>query len=1112
MREPYYRYKLNKFVKMCRLFLTATIFIISNLLYAQSPTFQWAKNIGGYHGYSTGTGVVVDSSGNVFTTGYFEGRVDFDPGIGTYYLTSGGFNDIFISKSDASGNFLWAKQFGGNLNDQSKSIALSASGNICITGFFSGAADFDPGTALYNLTSSGDEDIFISKLDPSGNLLWAYPFGYLWDDIANSVAIDVSGNVYTTGSFAGTVDFDPGSGNFNLTTGGNTVNTFILKLSPVGNFAFALQFSGSVASGNSITIDPSGNICTAGYFINTIDFDPGAGVYNLTAPGGLLDVFISKLTTNGNFIWAKQLGGAQSDNVSSVKSDAGGNIYTVGTFMGTADFDPGPAVSNLTSGGAIDVYLSKLDASGNYIWAGKVGGTTNSERGNSISLDVAGNIYSIGTFGGTVDFDPGPSTYNLTSTTNYGVFVLKLSPTGNFAWAKVISGTDDISGNSVANDAIGSVYITGTFRETCDFDPGIGVYDLVALGGNFLFTSKLNTSGNFEWAKSAGAGASTFSKAMTTDVFGNVYTTGYFFGKVDFDPGPGVVTLSTFTSDHEGDIFVTKSNSSGNLIWAKKMGGISHDYANAIAVDSSGNVYTAGSFKATADFNPGAGVFNLTSSTSYYNTFLSKLNASGNFIWAKKLSFNAFEEINSIFLDSSGNLYTACSFLSGTNSYQININKFNSSGNLSWSKIYGGPSIDQANAIATDVTGNIYFTGYFEGNADFDPGPGVYNMTAGGRDVFVCKIDVSGNFVWAKQMGGTAYEESSAIALDDYGNVHITGHFFQTADFDPGPGTFNMTSSAGQPDIFVSKLDSAGNFIWAKQFEGISTEMARSIVVDNPGNVYTAGNFYGTTDFDPGPGSFNLISAGYSDIFISKLDAMGNFVWAQQIGSTTAELVTSIALDGSANIYTCGNFYETVDFDPTPGTSNLTAHGSPDLFMHKISQCILPPALITPTGPTTFCLGGSVTLNANTGAGLTYQWLKNGISISGAVSSSYVATTKGNYSAFISNSVLCSETSNTINVDVPCIPIDPNQDRISQSTAVSSKEIKVFPNPGTGIFVIEAPSGQLQIFDSIGRIVKSTYLHNNEMTLDLSDIADGIYTLKLKTEKYLFIQKVILNR
>jgi hypothetical protein len=161
------------------------------------------------------------------------------------------------------------------------------------------------------------------------------------------------------------------------------------------------------------------------------------------------------------------------------------------------------------------------------------------------------------------------------------------------------------------------------------------------------------------------------------------------------------------------------------------------------------------------------------------------------------------------------------------------------------------------------------------------------------------------------------------VVTDSSGNVYTTGFFSGTVDFDPGAGTANLTS-AGSDDSFISKLDSGGNYVWAKQLGGISAELAIGISVDSSGNVYTTGTFQGTADFDPGAGTANLTSAGGDDSFISKLDSSGNYVWAKQLGSTGADVAYGVSVDSSGNVYTTGFFSGTVDFDPGAGTANLT--------------------------------------------------------------------------------------------------------------------------------------------------------------------------------------------
>ena len=253
---------------------------------------------------------------------------------------------------------------------------------------------------------------------------------------------------------------------------------------------------------------------------------------------------------------------------------------------------------------------------------------------------------------------------------------------------------------------------------------------------------------------------------------------------------------------------------------------------------------------------------------------------------------------------------------------------------LHWVKQMGSTGWDEGTSIAVDGKGNVYTTGNFKETVDFDPDiASTFNLTAICEygDIFISKLDSLGNFVWAKQFGGTGFQESNAITIDSSGNIYTTGSFIGQVDFDPGAGTFNLTSSGGDRDIFIQKIDVAGNFIWAKQISGISSISptdAFSIAVDATGNVYTTGYFDGTTDFDPDPVStFNLTVIAYSDIFISKLDSLGNFVWAKQLGGTEGGVGYSIAIDGNGNVYSTGTIgaTATVDFDPGPVTFYLTS-------------------------------------------------------------------------------------------------------------------------------------------------------------------------------------------
>src|SRR5258706_3225361 len=398
--------------------------------------------------------------------------------------------------------------------------------------------------------------------------------------------------------------------------------------------------------------------------------------------------------------------------------------------------------------------------------------------------------------------------------------------------------------------------------------------------------SPLSASGDLLWAKSMGGVSDDFGLSITTDSSGNVFTTGSYQGTADFDPSAGTANLS---SAGIGDIFITKFDSSGNLVWAKSMGGTADDASNAIAVDASGNIYTTGYFEGTADFDPSAGIFNLTN-VGGDDIFVSKLDSNGNFVWAKSMGGTSAEAGRGIGLDTNGNVYTTGFFqvisdfdpgvgtfnLTPAGSLDIFISKLDSNGNFVWAKSMGGTSLEIGLSIILDSSGNVYTTGFFNSTVDFDPGAGTYDLTSvGAGDIFISKLDSSGNFIWAKGMGGTSDDLGRGIAVDSSGNVYSTGFFSSSADFDPAAGTFNL-NSAGLNDVFVSELDSSGNFVWAKGMGGTDEDFGIGIALDSSTNVYTTGFFGGTADFDPGVGIANLTSTGLNDIFISKLEASSN--------------------------------------------------------------------------------------------------------------------------------------------------------------------------------------------------------------------------------------------
>ncbi|MES2764993.1 MAG: T9SS type A sorting domain-containing protein [Bacteroidota bacterium] len=456
----------------------------------------------------------------------------------------------------------------------------------------------------------------------------------------------------------------------------------------------------------------------------------------------------------------------------------------------------------------------------------------------------------------------------------------------NLEWAKQFNGFSSIVSTDFTVDKSGNVFTAGEFIEEVDFDPGSGEFNLSATNGNIFF-SKLDADGKFVWAKQLTIPPSDRQgvniREIKSDENGNIYIVGTYHGTIDFDPGQGAFTMSAYTRS----IYILKLTSAGEFVWAKQFdsnppGG----YAEITSVEITDNfIYTSGTFNSTYDFDPGTDTFLLTSTpgTPSLSVFISKLDIDGNFVWAKSI----------------GNLFDT-------------------------------RTID----LSVDQMAEVYIIGYFSGEVDFDPNADSTKLNANGTKSFLLKLNAEGNFVWVKELAGNRL---TGISIDAMGNIIIAGEFEEASDFNPGAGIFTLTPK-GYSSIFILKLDYNSNFTWAKKIEGNGFNVANSLDIDNPGNIYINGKFSDTVDFDPGNGKAKLIANG-TDIFIAKFNPSGEFVWAKHMGSVGyANAYYKTIVYESSNVYTQGWFEGTVDFDPETSIVNLTSASRGDIFIQKLSQ------------------------------------------------------------------------------------------------------------------------------------------------------------------------------
>jgi hypothetical protein len=430
----------------------------------------------------------------------------------------------------------WAKSFGAGSPDHANSMVIDAEGNTYITGFFHSVVDFDPDSVnTYSLTSAGVNDIYVLKLSAMGNLLWVRQIGAELQDEAYSICLDKWGNVIVTGFFGSTVDFnsDPAK-SFNMSSSGAT-DAFILKLDNDGRFIWARKF-GSIASDNALSVsaDNMGNIYSAGNFSKKIDMDPGTDTSYLTAVDNE-DIFISKLDSSGKFVWAKRIGGPGSESLRSIAVDGNGNIYCNGDFQNLTDFDPGNGKLVLTTTGN-NGFLLKLDSTGSLAWAKKTSlNFTWGLSDKSFTRDASGNIYATGYFSGTVDFNLDTVVANnVTAKGLKDMFVMKMDKNGGFIWVKTIgNATMTTEANSITLDPSNNIYTTGRYKGTVDFNPGTGTYMLGSISDPSIFILKLNSIGDFSWARSLDGFGD--SRTVAADPFKNVFVAGMFSGVMDFD-------------------------------------------------------------------------------------------------------------------------------------------------------------------------------------------------------------------------------------------------------------------------------------------------------------------------------------------------------------------------------------------------------------------------------------------------------------------------------------------------------------------------------------------------------------------------------------------------
>ncbi len=676
-----------------------------------------------------------------------------------------------------------------------------------------------------------------------------------------------------------------------------------------------------------------------------------------------------------------------------------------------------------------------------------------------------------------------------------------------FDWVKPLESFSSVSSYDIALDGDKNIIAVGTFFDTADFDPSSATYNLTSNGDGDIFVSKLDSSGNFQWAISIGAGYSDAAYAVKTDTLGNIYVTGQFTREVDFDPGPDSLKLSSFLLSFH-DAFVMKLNPAGHLMWAKSFGGNREDAGIGLWVKKNGEIIVSGTFANAAVFGPPANT-NYFFSNGLEDAFVMKLSNAGNLVWVKNV---------------------------------------------------GGVSDDGCYELALDPNENIYMAGSYSHNADFDPDTSKSHNLSSTRwhqNGYVLKLDPNGNFEWVKDLNSADEVIANSLAVAPGGKIWVSGAFegiLNMGTLPNGSSAQLVNSSSGgffDFDVFLARLDSTGNTLMASKLGGPSPlEAAGPMATDDCGNLYFAPRLDYMADINPDPNITETVSETNGLVFL-KIDSTGQKRWHRIFESPTSGYsyvnYFSFGLEGTA-IYSTGTFSGTLDFDFDSTASSLltsldttfNSWGSGNAFLHKFSQCVTHldsqfvacnqllingdtltksgrysikdfendgcdtivnlDLTVHPLDTTVFKLGKPLTANQNSAK--SYQWVdcfQNYKILPGDTQQVFSAAYNGNFAVIIDNG-FCADTSQCVTV-----------------ASVSTEEFlenhfQLFPNPTTGKVQISFPENfseiQLTLFDFAGNRLARHILENSQ-TMDLKGLANGIYFLEISHQNQIFHRRLV---
>ncbi|MBK9507353.1 MAG: T9SS type A sorting domain-containing protein [Bacteroidetes bacterium] len=1084
--------------------------------------------------------------------------------------------DYWIVKLNALGSIEWQNTIGGNNDDFLVSTHQTMDGGYIIGGYSSSTLSGDKSEG--NMGGAGTKDYWILKLNSSGSIIWQNTIGADGNDVLAEIRETAEGN-YIVGGYSDSKK----NGDKTIKRWGSLSDYWVMQLNSSGTIMWQNVFGGLDSDLLTSVIQlADGGFLFGGYSDSDITGNKSKHLY----VGSHTDYWLVKTDALGNIIWDKVLGGSENEIITSMTETAGQNLLIAGYSISPSSFDKLEPTQGLE-----DYWILELDNSGKTLWENDLGGILN-ERPYAIGNTQDGGFFVLGysaslisgdkteVGSGSIDgwmlkFNPsncisGPYYFDFDMdnagdvTTAFNACELTylyvenstdcnpLHSNQNPLAPEVCDGIDNncdglidegIFGCNPGPDVIWQNTIGGVESDNiADIHPtSDGGYILIAgsdsdisgdknansKGAIDYWIVKLDAIGNITWQKTIGGSGNDWPKCISQTTDGGYIAGGYSSSGISGDKNE-----ASLGGD---DFWIIKLDALGNIEWQNTIGGNSTDLLNDLNQTLDGGFIAGGS-----SFSGISG--DKTTPNAANDGWILKLNATGSIEWQKSIRGNLFDILDNIKQTTDGGYIAGLYSESGIGldktapsqgAYDYWIVKLDASGNIMWQNTIGGGAGDYLYAVSQLSDGS-----YIVGGTSFSSASGnKTEVLIGGSDLWIVKLDISGNLVWQNTIGGADLDGLNAIRATQDNGFIIGG--FSWSDIS-GDKVENKIIG-GVEDAWIMKLNSEGEIVWQNAIGGNNNDFCINIEQCFDGTFIA-----GVSSGSELSGDKNENTPANVDSWIIKFDIdcvpvteICNSIDDNCNGNIDENITETISISAGGPTTFCqgGNVLLTAIYSGAtvqwkkngtniPGATSptylVTTKGTYTCETTSICGTATavgifvnvnknPPATITAGGPTNFCAGGSVILTANTGGGLSYQWYKGATPIAGATSLTYTATTSGNYKCRVTKTATgCFKNSNPISVSVQC---KEGEDVLFNTT------FNIQPNPNNGAFTISANSlspletTKLLIYNTTGQQIFSSVLDPqlDLFEINLPEIPTGMYIVKLVSGTSIYEQKLIIE-